>query len=63
MSVRKLLDHSLLILTFWGQSTESSKQNKSFDSSLLGIETCKATMLKVWEGETPRPTREVGWAP
>jgi hypothetical protein len=24
---------------------------------------CKVTMLKAWEGKTPKRTREVGWAP
>jgi hypothetical protein len=63
MSIRKLSNHSPLILTIWGQLIESSKHNKCFDSSLLGIETCKAAMLKAWEGETPKPTREARWAP
>jgi len=63
MSVRKLSDHSPLVLTIWGQLTESSKRNRCFDFSLLGVETCKATMLKAWEGETPKPIRKVGWAP
>jgi len=62
-SIRKLSDHSPLVLTIWGQPTESSKQNKYFDSSLLRVETCKATMLKAWEGKTPKPSREAGWAP
>jgi hypothetical protein len=62
-SVHKLSNHSPLVLTIWGQPTESSKQNKYFDSSLLRVETCKATMLKAWEGETPKPSREAGWAP
>jgi hypothetical protein len=63
MSARKFSDHSPLVLTIWGQPTESSKWNKFFDFFLLGVETCKATMLKAWEGKMPKPTREVGWAP
>jgi hypothetical protein len=60
---RKAKEHSLLVLTIWGQPTKSSKWNRNFDSSLLRVETCKATMVKAWKIETPKPTREVGWAP
>ncbi len=63
MSVRKFLNHYPLVLTIWGQPIESSKRNTFFDSSLLGVEMCKAMVLKAWERETSKPTRETRWAP
>lgn len=63
MSINKLSYHSLLVLTIWGQSTNSLKQNKYFDPSLLGEGKCKATMFEVWERELPKPTKDTRWAP
>jgi hypothetical protein len=62
-SVRKLLDHFPLVISVWGQPVDPPKQKRYFDSSLLGNEKCKATMLQAWEGEMPKPTRDTEWAP
>jgi hypothetical protein len=62
-SIRKPSDQSPLMLTISRQPTNSPKQNKYFNSSLLRNRKCKAAMLKVWEGETPKPTRQTRWAP
>lgn len=62
-SVRNLSNHSPLMITISGQLVDPLKQKKYFDSSLLSDEKCKVIMLHVWEGETPKPTRDIEWAP
>jgi endonuclease/exonuclease/phosphatase family metal-dependent hydrolase len=44
-SVRKLSDHSPLMIIIWGQPTNLLKQKRYFNSSLLGDEKCKVAML------------------
>jgi hypothetical protein len=60
-SMKKLSDHSPLIITIWGQSAAPSNLACYFDSSLLGKEESKAEMLQAWANNLPPPTWNQGW--
>lgn len=60
-SMRKLSDHSPLVITIWGQSVAPNKPAHYFDTSLLDEEECKAAMLQAWEGDLPSPTNDREW--
>jgi hypothetical protein len=62
-SVRKFSYHSPLVLTIWGQLVVPDRTNHYFDSSLLGDEESRVTMLLAWEGDSPKPTEDLEWAP
>jgi hypothetical protein len=55
-SIKKLLDHSPLIITIWGHHPPPNNPSRFFDATLLNEENCKIELLEVWSGDTPRPT-------
>jgi hypothetical protein len=59
--VKKLSDHSPLVITIWGQSTTPSNPSHYFDSSFLGEEESKAKMLQAWASDLSFPTNNQGW--
>jgi exonuclease III len=44
-SVRKLSDHSPLVITIWGHPSTSSSPSRYFDTTLLKEDKCKKDML------------------
>jgi hypothetical protein len=60
-SVRKLLDHSPLIITIWGQHSVPSNPLCFFDISLLSVEGSRQKMLEAWVRNQPPPTNDLGW--
>jgi hypothetical protein len=62
-SIRKFSDHSPLVLSIWGQPAILDKSSHYFDSSLLEDEKGRAKMLQAWEGELPKPSSDLKWAP
>jgi exonuclease III len=54
-SVRKLSDHSPLIITIWGQHSAPNNPPRSFDISLLSNERSRQQMLEAWGGNHPPP--------
>jgi len=57
-SVRKLLDHSPLIITVWGQHTAPNNPPRFFDTSLLSDEKSKKEMLEAWDENCPLPSND-----
>lgn len=57
-SVRKLSNHSPLVITIWGQFVAPNKSAHYFDTSLLDEEECKTAMLEAWEGDLLPPTND-----
>jgi hypothetical protein len=62
-SIRKLLDHFPLVLSIWGQPVIFNKPFHYFDSSLLEDEKGRVEMLQASEGELPKPSSDLEWAP
>ncbi len=60
-SIRKLLDHSPLIIMVWGQHPPPGNPPRFFDTSLLSEEKNKQEMLEAWSGDLPRPTNDQDW--
>jgi len=62
-SVRKLTDHSPLIITIWGQHNAPSSPSRFFDISLLSEERSRQKMLDVWVESHPFPlSNEADWS-
>jgi hypothetical protein len=62
-SIQKFSNHSPLVLSIWGQRAIPNKLFHYFDSSLLEDEKGRAEMLQAWEGELPKPSSDLEWAP
>jgi hypothetical protein len=60
-SIRKLLDHSPLIITIWGHHPPTNNPLRFFDTTLLSEENYKIELLEAWSGDTPRPTNGRDW--
>jgi endonuclease/exonuclease/phosphatase family metal-dependent hydrolase len=52
-SIRKISDHSPLVLMVWGRPSAQPKTATYFDISLLKEEVCRAALLEAWEGTQP----------
>lgn len=61
-SIRKLIDHSPLIIKIWGSLPPPDKKSHYFDASLLGEEKLRMELLKAWEGDAIKPSTGRGWA-
>jgi hypothetical protein len=60
-SVRKLSDHSPLIITVWGQHPPPGNPPRYFDTSLLSENKSKGKMLEAWDGDHLHPKNEHEW--
>jgi len=60
-SVRKLSNHSPLIITIWGWHNAPSSPLRFFDISLLSDERSKKEILEAWVGNHPPPSNELDW--
>jgi len=45
-SIRKIFDHSLLMLTVWGRTSAPPKTATYFDTTLLKEDVCRAALLE-----------------
>jgi hypothetical protein len=61
--IQKFSNHFPLVLSIWGQPTTPDKSFHYFDSSLLKDEKGRVKMLQAWEGELPKPSSDLEWAP
>jgi len=61
-SVRKLSDHSPLVITIWGQHSTPNNPSRHFDIALLSDEKSRKEMLQAWVGPPPPQTGLVGLA-
>jgi len=60
-SIRKISDHSPLVLTIWGRTSAPPKTTTYFDIALLREDVSRATLLKAWEGTQPPPSHDADW--
>jgi hypothetical protein len=63
ISIKKFSDHSPLLISIWGQATDTGNPARYFDTSLLEEAEGKAALLQAWAEDTPTPTSDQGWAP
>jgi len=56
-SIRKISDHSPLVITVWGHTPAPSKTAKFFDITLLEDDVSKGVLLEAWEGAQPPPAK------
>jgi len=60
-SVRKLSDHSPLVMTVWGNQPPPENPPHYFDISLLAKEELRKEMVAAWNGDQERPPSNQGW--
>jgi len=60
ISIKKFLDHSPLLISIWGQATDTGNPTRYFDTSMLEEAEGKATLLQAWAGNTPTPSSDQG---
>jgi len=59
--IRKLSNHSPLIITVWGQHPPPGNPPQFFDTSLLNEEKSKQEMLKAWVKDQSHPSNDQNW--
>jgi hypothetical protein len=57
-SIEKFSDHSLLLLSIWGQPTDPINPSYYFETSLLEDAEAKAELLQAWSGGLPAPSND-----
>jgi exonuclease III len=60
-SMRKISDHSPLVIMIWGRSSALSTATKYFDTALLQEDGSKAALLNAWESSQPHPSTDAEW--
>ncbi len=55
-SIRKLSNHSPLIITICGHHPPPNNPSRFFDATLFSDDNCRIELLKAWSGDTLRPT-------
>jgi len=55
-SIKKISDHSLLMITVWGRTSTPPKTATYFDITLLKEDVSKGALLEAWEGTQPPPS-------
>jgi hypothetical protein len=60
-SIKRISDHSPLIMTIWGRTSAPHKTTPYFDASLLREEESRTALLQAWEGTTPPPNHDSKW--
>ncbi len=61
-SIRKLSDHSPLIITIWGHHPPLNTPLRFFNATLLSEENSIIELLEAWHGDMVRPTNGRNWA-
>ncbi len=62
-SVRKLSDHSPLVMTVWGNHPPPENPPHYFDISLLAEEELRKEMVAAWKGDQESSPINQGWPP
>ncbi len=60
-SIRRISDHSPLVMTIWGHTSAPHTTAPYFDTSLLREEESKIALLEAWEGTEPPPSHDTEW--
>jgi exonuclease III len=60
-SMRKIFDHSPLVITIWGRPSSTPTAIKYFDTTLLREDRSKAAILDAWRGTQPPPSLDADW--
>jgi len=60
-SMRKLSDHSPLIITIWGRHNAPNSPMRFFDVSLLSDERSRKEILEAWVGNHSPPSNKLDW--
>ncbi|CAM6008428.1 unnamed protein product [Sphagnum balticum] len=60
-SIRRISDHSLLVMTIWGRKSAPPTAAPYFECSLLREEESKATLLEASKGIEPPPRHDTKW--
>jgi hypothetical protein len=61
-SIKKISDHSPLVLTVWGRPFAPPKTVTYFDTTLLKEDVCRAALLEALEGTQPLPSHNADWS-
>lgn len=61
-SIKKLSDHSPLIISIWGHHPPPDNLSRFFDVTTLNEEKGKSKLLKAWAGDAARPSTNQDWA-
>jgi exonuclease III len=57
-SIRKMSDHSPLVMTIWGRTTTPHTTTFYFDTSLVEEEESRTSLLRAWKGTAPLPNHD-----
>jgi len=60
-SIRRIFDHSPLVLTIWGRTPASPTPTTYFDTTLLKEEESRSALLDAWTGSQPMPSQDAEW--
>jgi exonuclease III len=60
-SMRKISDHSPLVITIWGRPSSTPTAVKFFDTTLLREDRSRAAILDAWRGTQPPPSLDADW--
>jgi endonuclease/exonuclease/phosphatase family metal-dependent hydrolase len=60
-SIRRISDHSPLVMTIWGRTSAPPTAAPYFERSFLKEEESRAALLEVWEGTKPPPRHDTEW--
>jgi exonuclease III len=60
-SIRRISDHSPLVLTICGRPSPPPTPINYFDTALLKEEAPRAALLDAWTGTQPTPSQDVEW--
>jgi hypothetical protein len=60
-SIRKISDHSPLVLTIWGRTSAPPTTTTYFDIALLREYTSRIALLDAWNGTQPPPSHDADW--
>jgi len=60
-SIRRISDHSPLVLTIWGCTSAPPIPATYFDTALLKEEESRSALLDPWIGSQPTPSQDAEW--
>ncbi len=60
-SIRKISDHSPLVLIIWGRTSALPTTATYFDIALLREDVSRAALLDAWNGTQPPPGHDADW--
>ncbi|CAK9267094.1 unnamed protein product [Sphagnum jensenii] len=60
-SMKKISDHSPLVITIWGRPSSPPTATTYFDTTLLREDRSRAAILDAWRGTQPPPSLDADW--